>query len=78
MANTQTQRATGSPLPDELRASLAEFVRAHGEEKAIESLGLSRITLARAMAGLGLRRGTIVLVRVGLQNVQLPSGQSAA
>lgn len=49
-------------LPAEQREKLALFVQLHGEARAVEEFGLSRLTVARALAGLGLRRGSAALV----------------
>jgi hypothetical protein len=53
----------GEPLGDHLRHQLAEIVRTSGEHGALKHLGIPRATLARALAGLGLRRGTIAMLR---------------
>lgn len=76
-SNEASKRAAGSPLPSELRAQLAAFVERHGEVETTARLGIGRLTLARALGGLGLRRGTIVLVRVALQDLEVPADQSA-
>jgi hypothetical protein len=51
------------PTVAELRA-LRQLVRSAGEGKALRILGLHRESLARLLAGLGVRAGTIYQVRV--------------
>lgn len=66
---TQTHKDPrfGRPLPEELRAHLVALVGKLGEKGCCTQLQLSRTTLSRAMAGLGLRRGTITLIREALR-----------
>lgn len=47
--------AHGTPLPESMRNRLAKLVARDGEQLALRMLGVSRATLARALAGLGLR-----------------------
>lgn len=51
------------PLPTADRDALRALVDRHGERRALEALGLSKQTLSRCLAGLGVHRGTAVLVR---------------
>lgn len=41
-------------------------VRSHGETAAARQLGLSRALLARALAKLPIRPGSVLLIRAGL------------
>jgi hypothetical protein len=50
---------------DELRR-LRVLVQSNGERSACRALGIPRATLARLLAGLRVRRGTVALVRAGL------------
>jgi len=56
----------GEPLAEADRRALRRLVREHGEPRALELLELSRGTLARAMAGLGMRKATRAYVRAQL------------
>jgi DNA-binding phage protein len=58
--------AFGFPLPPEQIAALRRIVRARGVVGAARFLGLSRGTIERALAGIGVRPGTIALVRLAL------------
>jgi hypothetical protein len=55
---------------DALRAEeqhqLRALVRKMGERAACEALGIARSTLARALAGLPVRRGSVALLRARL------------
>jgi len=59
-------RTTGAPLPDDLRAALAAYVAVHGEAATANRAGLARATLARAMAGMNVHRGTVAVVQAVL------------
>jgi len=48
------------------RGALAKEVSRCGERAVRERLGVSRLALARALAGLPIRAGTVALVRIGL------------
>lgn len=58
------------------RDTLAECVRRHGERHVRDALGVSRLALARALAGLPIRAGTSVLVRLGLKRLS-ETGQAS-
>jgi hypothetical protein len=60
---SQEIKVSTAPLTSGERALLARYVREVGEARALTELALGRQTLARAIAGLSLRRGTIALVR---------------
>ncbi len=59
----------GIPLHEGLRMRLAAFVSKHGEKPACAVLQVSRPALLRALAGVGVRRGTALLIEVGLQRI---------
>ena len=56
-------RSPGTCLPDEDRQLLTSYVNRVGERAAQVALGVSRPTLARALAGLGIRGVTLALLR---------------
>jgi uncharacterized membrane protein len=55
------------PCPDDLRKALRALVERRGEKAAIAAVGISRATLSRALAGLGVRRGTVAQIRGALR-----------
>ena len=80
MRNAVTREAIGnniggethsSELPKELtakeRAELRKVIDSDGETAVRARTGLSREALARVVAGLGVRRGTIALARLALK-----------
>ncbi len=74
--HSAARRLIGRPLPADLHAQLVSLVNRIGESAAREQVGLSQNTFARALAGLNLQNGTISLVRVGLERVQIPDSGS--
>ncbi len=54
--------SNGAPLADDLRVELAVLAKVHGVRGAAALLGLSKETIARAIAGLGLRAGSRLMV----------------
>ena len=56
------------PTDAVLRRRLKQFVDERGERLALEALGIPKQTLARALSGLNVRRGTIALVTMALDN----------
>ncbi len=59
--------ARREPLDLESRAKLAELVRARGERETLSIVGgLASETMARALAGLPIQRGSAELIRAGL------------
>ena len=61
------QRTPNSPtLPLDERQHLQRLVDEVGEPQALAITQVSREALARALAGLGVRRGTLALLRAGL------------
>jgi len=51
-----------SPLPENLRRRLAAVVHRIGERRALDALGISRQTLARALGGLGIYAASQVAI----------------
>lgn len=68
--STAPHTPKGLPLPEHHRAVLRAVVEAEGERGACARTGLSRNAIVRALAGLGLYRGTHELLcrRLGLQD----------
>lgn len=58
--------AQGVEVPADVQRGVSDLLRAVGEARAIEVTGVSRASLARLVAGLTVRKGTIALVRAGL------------
>lgn len=74
--SNRTLPQKGAPLAQPQRAKLQTLVQRVGERRALERLDLPRSTLARALAGLGLREGTRLLIEVRLE--QLGAAAEAA
>ncbi|WP_281320437.1 hypothetical protein [Polyangium sp. y55x31] len=70
-------RAQGVTPPDDVRQAVGALVSTIGERAALESLNISRQTLARVTGGLPVRVGTLVLVRQQLQAHAHKGGSSA-
>lgn len=64
-----------APLSEQERALLMAEVRAHGDCKAASRVGISRQTIARALARLPIQAGSVLLIRTGLAS--LPPQQVA-
>jgi GTP cyclohydrolase I len=62
--------ATGQPLDSKLRARLRRIVDAMGEKTARERLRLTPETMARALAGLGVRAATAEVIRLRIENIE--------
>ncbi len=52
----------GTPLDDANQEKLRALVRREGLEKTAKVLDTSTVSVTRAAAGLGLRKGTILLI----------------
>ncbi len=52
------------------RRRLKSLLAESGERKLLDQIGLSRSSLARVLAGLPVRRGTLELVRAGLRKFE--------
>lgn len=65
--------AQGTPLEERWRRALRSVVSASGEKVACAALDIPRTTLARALAGLGLRRATADVLMMRLS--ALASGE---
>lgn len=57
-------------LPAAARKALTEYVKAAGKTKAAQVLDVSEPTLARALAGFELQRGSVALIEAGLAKLQ--------
>lgn len=66
--------AKNSALSAEERRALHALIEKFGERALVAELNVSRQALGRALAGLGVRRGTIALVRAGLASPNLQGG----
>jgi hypothetical protein len=55
-----------APLAEADQAALVHFIRERGEGAAVEELGVSSETAARAAAGFALNRSTAELIRLKL------------
>lgn len=62
--------AMGASLPVADKARLSDLVARIGEPRTVKTIGIPRQTLARALAGLGLRRGTIALIQQRLGSLE--------
>lgn len=71
---TAARSRLGVPLPEDMRPKLAALVAQFGENAACERVGVTHATLARALAGLGIQRGTVALIQGALagQRDQIP------
>ncbi len=65
------QAATDLALTVDERTTLLTLIERMGERAVLAELHVSRQSLGRALAGLGVRRGTVALVRVGLASPKL-------
>jgi hypothetical protein len=59
--------SAGRPLPAKHHAALQAFVETFGVAGAARELGVGREAVARGLAGLGLREGTIALLGIRLK-----------
>lgn len=66
-----SQGAKDIGLSAEERRALYALIEEFGERAVLAELNVSRQALGRALAGLGVRRGTIALVRAGLASPDL-------
>ncbi|WP_438040255.1 hypothetical protein [Sorangium sp. So ce128] len=66
-----SQGAKDIGLSAEERRALYDLIEKLGERALLAELNVSRQALGRALAGLGVRRGTIALVRGGLASPKL-------
>ena len=63
---TRTGKRLGVPLPDDMRSKPATVVEQRGENAACKRVGVTHATLARALAGLGIKRATVALIQAAL------------
>lgn len=61
-------------LSGDERRALHALIKKMGERAVLAELNVSRQALGRALAGLGVRRGTVALVRAGLALPKLQAG----
>jgi hypothetical protein len=57
----------GEPLTPALRKRLEAFVAEHGEAQVAQQIGLATSTLARALAGLPVYRGTVRIIETAFE-----------
>ena len=69
-ATTPQPRLRTAPLEETHRAKLAALVHTYGECGAAERVGLSRHSTARAMAGMPMRPGSQVMIRLYFESVE--------
>ena len=69
-APAQVRVASSSSAPPDIIDAVAALVRERGEPGAVQLLAISRLTLARVLGGLGVRAGTLALVRERLAAVK--------
>ncbi len=68
----RSKYAPGSlPLPKPQRETIARLVASHGEAATQAILGTNRATLARALAGLLIRPGTVALLQARLAKAEV-------
>ena len=68
------QAARDLALSAEERRALFILIEKMGERAVLAELNVSRQALGRALASLGVRRGTVALVRAGLASPHLQAG----
>jgi len=71
-------KSVGTPLPERERQAIRKLVKEHGEREACERLQLAAATLARAVAGFPMARGTLAQVRAQLAAVAPETSNGAA
>jgi hypothetical protein len=59
--------STKNTLTAAEQEQLREMIAAVGEVEASKQVGIARQTLVRALAGLGLLPGSVLMVRAGLE-----------
>jgi hypothetical protein len=57
----------GAALPEAVREQLRNYVTSVGEYEASQKIGVGSASLARGIAGLGLRRGTATAIEMKLE-----------
>lgn len=66
-----TEAASDTALTAEERGKLLALIEKMGERAVLAECHVSRQALGRALAGLGVRRGTVALARAGLATPKL-------
>lgn len=67
----------GNPLPKDNLARLRALVEQLGEKETAKLLDVPPVSVTRASAGCGLRRGTIVMIESALAKLVETSSQAA-
>ena len=67
-----SNRAFGVPLSPIEVAAVRIVVRAHGVAEAARRLGVSRGVVERGLGGLGIRLGSVALLRMALTRIAEP------
>lgn len=65
-------------IPKNDRTRIRALISARGESAVARDLGLSRQSLARAIAGLEVRRGTAALIRERLREIAADASTASA
>jgi len=65
-----TARRLNDPLDPETIARLRRLIALLGEARALQAIGLSRASLTRGLAGLGVHRGTALWIRAALAEAE--------
>lgn len=69
---------TGSPLSQETQERLRELIRNVGDAKrAADMLEISSTSILRGAVGLGMRKGTILLIETKLAKLAAPKEAAA-
>lgn len=71
MSNIQTPRPVGHVVvPSGVALGVRNFIARHGERAASEHFGLSRISIARAAAGLVVQGATLFALHDGISRAE--------
>jgi hypothetical protein len=73
MSKSIERRKGAAALAHGLRDRLREQLEKHGELETVSALGVSRSTLARALAGLPLYKATYFTIEQKLKALSAPS-----
>lgn len=68
--DTNRKHGQGHPLSDATRERLRAFVEARGDYEAATLLGIGHPTVARALAGLRLKRSTGTAIEARLASIE--------
>jgi hypothetical protein len=67
MAKTSWRK--GIPLKPSIQEQLRKVISIHGEHTTAEAIGVGVVSVVRAAAGLGLRRGTAFVIETKLASM---------